>query len=434
MGFTSVNKLTEFFRALMDKDEPETLSFAAGRVTKVECARSGEFTAMGGKRVKFTPDGLKGIAENFAEPRKLKIGHGAIQTDTPNAGQVTGLSYDEKRDRLIATVKPTEYLAAQNRSGAFERVSMELVPKGDGFALDAIGFLGAHDPAITDLEPVAFAAGQERVILCCGDGEEKVIALALTATERKKIDAADFAQPPDGYPIDTQAHLDAAATLIGKAPANEQAAIKARAIRIAKKNGLTLPQSWETETPAEEKSKGEETDKKMAAAKESDMEKLELAEARIKAMEAREKALIASDVQVFLASDKITKKMPLSILKGAEITPFLSALAALSDEHGKVMFAGTDGKEVASNLYETAKRVLLSLPDKLAGADEKEIALKGRAAEEEEVKRVSLVGVDPDSAKSDMEIQKQMFASKAKGETITYLEAARRVELATSAR
>lgn len=80
--------------------------------------------------------------------------------------------------------------------------------------------------------------------------EEEALALleSLTADERKDIPLEDFAWPEERkFPIDSQAHLDAAATLIGRAPAEKQAAIKARAIRIAKRKGFTLPDSWQDE-------------------------------------------------------------------------------------------------------------------------------------------------------------------------------------------
>lgn len=70
----------------------------------------------------------------------------------------------------------------------------------------------------------------------------------ITAKERDAIPSEDFAWPdaPDGpeYPIDTQEHLDSAAKLLGHAPKNKQASIKARAIKIAKRHGFTLPKSW----------------------------------------------------------------------------------------------------------------------------------------------------------------------------------------------
>lgn len=73
----------------------------------------------------------------------------------------------------------------------------------------------------------------------------------ITVKERESIPLEDFAWPdaPDRpeYPIDTQEHLDSAAKLLGHAPKDKQASIKARAIRIANRHGFTLPKSWQKE-------------------------------------------------------------------------------------------------------------------------------------------------------------------------------------------
>lgn len=76
---------------------------------------------------------------------------------------------------------------------------------------------------------------------------------SLTVKERKEIPLKYFAWPdaPGGkpkYPADTQDHLDSLAKLIGRAPEDVQAKIKARAMRIAKELGLKLPDSWKEET------------------------------------------------------------------------------------------------------------------------------------------------------------------------------------------
>jgi hypothetical protein len=72
--------------------------------------------------------------------------------------------------------------------------------------------------------------------------------MALTKAQRDAIPRVDYAWPdaPGGpkYPINSQAHLDAAARLIGRAPTNVQPRIKARATAIAKRKGYTLPDSW----------------------------------------------------------------------------------------------------------------------------------------------------------------------------------------------
>ncbi len=90
------------------------------------------------------------------------------------------------------------------------------------------------------------------------------IQRSLTVKERDAIDDSDFAWPdaPGGkplYPADTQDHLDSLATLIGRAPKDKQGEIKSRAIRIAKKNNLTLPDSWK-EDDSSDGSDGSRTD------------------------------------------------------------------------------------------------------------------------------------------------------------------------------
>src|SRR5689334_12298877 len=72
---------------------------------------------------------------------------------------------------------------------------------------------------------------------------------SLTKAERDAIPLEDFAWPEERkYPIDTQDHLDSAATLIGHAPDAMQGKIKARAIRIAKRHGFTLPDAWKDDS------------------------------------------------------------------------------------------------------------------------------------------------------------------------------------------
>lgn len=96
-----------------------------------------------------------------------------------------------------------------------------------------------HDTTLYDLYPLAAFELADSL----------GITRSLTVAERDAIDDSDFAWPdaPGGkpkYPIDTQEHLDAAATLIGRAPKDAQDKIKSRAMRIAKKNGLKLPDTW----------------------------------------------------------------------------------------------------------------------------------------------------------------------------------------------
>lgn len=136
-----------------------TILLAAGAPTEVQIARSGVFTEMGGGSVALTPETLAGIAAGFSagDEVKLKIGHGPITTETPDYGDVTALHYDATKDRLFATIDPSEALVEKNRKERFRRVSMELARLGGKFVLQAVSFLGARKPAIGGLAPVMLA-------------------------------------------------------------------------------------------------------------------------------------------------------------------------------------------------------------------------------------------------------------------------------------
>jgi hypothetical protein len=66
----------------------------------------------------------------------------------------------------------------------------------------------------------------------------------IPQSARDKMSASDFAGPHESFPISTQADVDAAAHLIGKAADPE--AVKRKIIAIAKRKGLTLPAAWQS--------------------------------------------------------------------------------------------------------------------------------------------------------------------------------------------
>jgi hypothetical protein len=67
----------------------------------------------------------------------------------------------------------------------------------------------------------------------------------ISVKERDSISTEDFGWPEEKkYPIRNQKELNSAAKLIGRAPADKQASIKSRIKTIAKRKGLTLPESW----------------------------------------------------------------------------------------------------------------------------------------------------------------------------------------------
>jgi hypothetical protein len=68
----------------------------------------------------------------------------------------------------------------------------------------------------------------------------------ISAEERDKIPAEDFAGPDRTYPIRNQEDLKHAAELIGHAA--DPDAVKAKAKDIAKRKGLALPDAWQEDT------------------------------------------------------------------------------------------------------------------------------------------------------------------------------------------
>jgi hypothetical protein len=66
----------------------------------------------------------------------------------------------------------------------------------------------------------------------------------IPQSERDKMSDDDFAGPDQSFPIKTQADVDAAKHLVGKA-ANPDA-VKAKVITIAKRKGLTIPDAWQS--------------------------------------------------------------------------------------------------------------------------------------------------------------------------------------------
>src|SRR5262245_25951761 len=73
--------------------------------------------------------------------------------------------------------------------------------------------------------------------------EELGIQRYIPQKERDSYDASDFAGPERSFPITSQEQLDSAAKLIGHAA--DPAAVKRKAIAIAKRKGFKLPESWQ---------------------------------------------------------------------------------------------------------------------------------------------------------------------------------------------
>ncbi len=251
--------------------EPPGIALAApGEVSLVEVARSGDFMDMNRRPVKLTPEGLTELASTFDAERdhKIKLGHGRITSETPDYGDITGLQYDAQKDRLLASVKPTEALVEKNRKGAFRRVSMELgIPAEGKFSFEHLALLGAKRPAVSGLAPVALAEG------------DPVVVCAMAADDDTDPDASWMAQ---------------------------QREVAARLSEEAK----------------------EEIKQSATAAKEVDMS--EEIQTENKALKTRLAAFAASDVTTFMGSDAMKKRIPVGVAD--KVSRILTALASFEAE------------------------------------------------------------------------------------------------------
>lgn len=68
--------------------------------------------------------------------------------------------------------------------------------------------------------------------------------MSITAKQRADVAESNFGEPPDKFPIRNQSDLESAAHLIGKA--GDPEAVKRRIIAIARRNGLKLPEAWDS--------------------------------------------------------------------------------------------------------------------------------------------------------------------------------------------
>ncbi len=107
-------------------------------------------------------------------------------------------------------------------------------------APDHLAFL----PESTGACSVEMGCGANRhaMRVCAGDVLEAL--RDIPQSERDEMDASDFAGPDESFPIKTQADVDAAKRLIGKA--KDPDAVKARIKAIATRKGLTIPDAWQT--------------------------------------------------------------------------------------------------------------------------------------------------------------------------------------------
>jgi len=146
----------------------------AGHATGIEILRAGDFTGMGGVKVKISDSDLDAIAANFNDHQDVPmvLGHdenspvlkGNLPTDTPAAGWASKVyvASTDKGKRLLADVAQIPDLVGQwVNAKVYRKVSAMLMRGDKGMYLGHIGLLGAKPPAVKGLQDfpmVSFAS------------------------------------------------------------------------------------------------------------------------------------------------------------------------------------------------------------------------------------------------------------------------------------
>lgn len=335
-----------------------SVAFATGEVKKVEIARPGTFNAKIGGKTELTPEMLAWTAANFdsARDHKIKLGHKPIDTDTPDYGDITGLEFSPSRGRLLAHIKPTDSLVEKNRKGEFRQLSMELGRREDGnLEFNHLAFLGAHRPAISELEAVSLAEGLQPVFLAAGPDDDE--------------DADADTEPVEKPQAKPESQVAAAA--------------------------------------AEEAHMSEEI------------------QAENKALKERLAEYAAADVNTFLASDAIVKRVPVGVMENVKRVLTMLATADADGTSVAVMFA-SDGKETKATPYQAIRSILAAWPEKTSEIEKKELAKDG--ADTPIADPREFAGADPESIQKHLAAEQLIAEEKARGNVLSYLDGLRKVE------
>ncbi len=371
-------------------EDPVVLAAAGGEEFEVEVARSGSFPS-GGKKVRVEPSLLKELASTF-EPAVMqplnKIGHPSPEkTETPAYGPITGLRYDEKRDRLMAKVRPTDDLRQAIREGRYPHRSIEFTRDWRETGkprLTGLGWLGATAPAVDSLSPVQFAempADATFVIEFTEDSDE-VVLFAVKAQEEKPVEVVEEEKKSDTPPV---IPADVAS---GKEPemANEEAALASSQERVRK-------------------------------------------------LEERLKSSVKDRVEAFMSAN--VKRIPMALHKAGIKEKLIALLAADAVNEQTITFA-LDGKEQSVLPGDLFMGLLAELPEQVTKEETTETALNGKETEtnSEKLPKVAMfAGADADGDELYLLAEAEIETERKKsGKVIEFTEAANRVLSSRSAK
>lgn len=367
--------LTELKRLILSHEsESPALEFAAGVEKEIQVARSGTFRAKTGKHT-LTKEFLSGLATRFdhQDEHKIKIGHAPIREDTPDYGDVVGLSYDSEADRLKARIVPTQLLVEKNQKEGFRRVSMELGGADDYESLKFghLAVLAAHPVAITGLDPVELSGTAPGMVLAFSEGEDETeVAFSVTP------------KAPE--------------------PTPRGGGLTSSVLSASKKETADMS----AELTAE----------------------LETAKARLARFEKQAKDGAADRVKAFRAAN--IKRIPM-LMWSAGLEGFLTELLAseASLTAPTICFAAPDRTEKKVSPAEGFLLMLAAMPEQVTEEDKTEIVKKGEEEDpEKKAAAADFAGADEESVTLHLAAEREIAEAKSKGEEIVYLEGVRRAE------
>ena len=167
--------------------------------------------------------GQQQMLANLRAGKPVEVSTGSIVQTRPMAGTHNGKRYASEWATLRA-----DHLA--------------FLPESTGACSVAMG-CGANRAAMRVLQGSDVLEDTVKSII---DSETLRLCRDIPQSERDDMSASDFAGPDQSFPIKTQADVDAAKHLIGKAKDPE--AVKRRVIAIAKRKGLTIPDAWKVKS------------------------------------------------------------------------------------------------------------------------------------------------------------------------------------------
>jgi hypothetical protein len=140
--------------------------------------RAGTHTAMSGQTLNFSDTDLTVSAYAYSQknkPAPLVLGH--PDNDLPAYGHVVKLI--AKADKLFAFAEVSETLLQMVREGRYKNVSAAFLgplhpknPVRGSWMLRHVGFLGAHPPAVKNMDRLEFSSQHDEAATCPVDFSE----------------------------------------------------------------------------------------------------------------------------------------------------------------------------------------------------------------------------------------------------------------------